>query len=53
MVGDTNHDEQIAEALAVQFIRFSNGHQLAPERTPWPLAHSLSEVADRVLSEDV
>ena len=53
MVGDTNHDEQIAEALAVQFIRFSNGHQLDPERTPWPLAHSLSEVADRVLSEDV
>ncbi|MEV5069607.1 HAD family hydrolase [Microbacterium sp. LMI12-1-1.1] len=33
MVGDTNHDEEIAEALNVQFIRFRNGHQGPPTMT--------------------
>lgn len=30
MVGDTNHDEEIADALHVRFIRFRNGHQDPP-----------------------
>ena len=30
MIGDTNHDEEIADALDVQFIRFRNGHQEPP-----------------------
>lgn len=44
MVGDTNHDEQIAEALGTRFIRFAGGHQAVPENTPWPVTQTLAEV---------
>lgn len=55
MVGDTNHDEEIADALHVRFIRFRNGHQDPPSHGRHAiigdlgdvLAHLESSTADR------
>ncbi|SKC57178.1 HAD family hydrolase [Plantibacter cousiniae (nom. nud.)] len=44
MVGDTNHDEEIAEALQVRFLRFDGGHQDAPSHRRHPVISSLGEI---------
>lgn len=31
MIGDTNHDREIADALGASFVHFDGGHQVAPE----------------------
>lgn len=48
MVGDTNHDEEIADALGVNFLRFDNGHQLPPEHQKYPVVHRLRDVIGHV-----
>ena len=48
MVGDTNHDEEIASALAVQFLRYSLGHQQPPDHDRYPVVHDLREVIEYV-----
>lgn len=45
MVGDTNHDEEIAEALEVRFLRFQNGHQEPPDHGRHPVVSTLNDVA--------
>ncbi len=50
MVGDTNHDEEIAAALAVNFVRFARGHQVPPDHDRHPVVHELREVVDHVRS---
>lgn len=44
MIGDTNHDEEIAEALEVRFIRFGNGHQDPPTHGRHEVVGRLGEV---------
>ena len=44
MIGDTNHDEEIADALGVRFLRFQNGHQEAPDHGRHPVIARLGEV---------
>ena len=44
MVGDTNHDEEIAERLALGFIRFTRGHQQPPAHDRHPVVHHLGDV---------
>lgn len=44
MVGDTNHDEEIAELLGVRFVRFRNGHQDPPVHGRHPVIDGLSEL---------
>jgi phosphoglycolate phosphatase len=44
MVGDTNHDEEIAEALNVHFLRFARGHQQSPDHRRHPVVHDLRDV---------
>lgn len=51
LVGDTNHDEQVAAALGCRFIRYDGGHQALPVRTPWPVARTLAEVPRLVLGD--
>ena len=53
MVGDTNHDEEIAEALNVQFIRFRNGHQEAPTHDRHTVVRHLRDVVRHVHSAHV
>lgn len=48
MVGDTNHDEEIAEALQVRFLRFGSGHQDPPLHRRHPVIDRLDEVVDRL-----
>ncbi|ROR81699.1 phosphoglycolate phosphatase [Plantibacter flavus] len=48
MVGDTNHDEEIAEALHVRFLRFGSGHQDPPLHRRHPVIDRLDEVVDRI-----
>ncbi len=48
MVGDTNHDEEIAERLALGFVRFAHGHQQPPAHDRHPVVHHLSEVVQYV-----
>ena len=40
MVGDTNHDEEIASDLDVKFVRFSLGHQEPPDHDRYPVVHT-------------
>jgi phosphoglycolate phosphatase len=47
MVGDTNHDEEIASGLGVGFVRFAHGHQ-APADDRYPVVQHLGEVVDHV-----
>lgn len=44
MVGDTNHDEEIADALDVRFLRFQNGHQEPPGHRRQPVIGQLRDV---------
>lgn len=48
MVGDTNHDEEIARELGVRFVRFARGHQEPPADDRYPVVHHLDEVVDHV-----
>ena len=48
MVGDTNHDEEIAEELGVGLVRFAGGHQEPPVHDRHPVVHHLREVAEHV-----
>ena len=44
MVGDTNHDEEIADALELRFVRFSGGHQVPPDHDRHPVVSRLRDV---------
>jgi phosphoglycolate phosphatase len=44
MVGDTNHDEEIADALALGFVRFARGHQVPPDHDRHPVVSRLHDV---------
>jgi len=48
MVGDTNHDEEIARELGVRFVRFARGHQEPPVDDRYPVVHHLRKVVDHV-----
>jgi phosphoglycolate phosphatase len=48
MVGDTNHDEEIAEDLALGFVRFARGHQESPDHDRHPVVHHLGDVVQHV-----
>ena len=48
MVGDTNHDEEIADELGVGFVRFARGHQEPPDHDRHPVVHHLREVLQYV-----
>lgn len=48
MVGDTNHDEEIAEQLGLGFVRFAHGHQQPPDHDRHPVVHHLSDVVQHV-----
>ena len=48
MVGDTNHDEEIAAELSVRFVRFARGHQEPPDHDLFPVIHELGEVLQHV-----
>lgn len=48
MIGDTNHDEEIAEELGVRFIRFGRGHQQPPDHGRHPVVHRLHEIIEHV-----
>jgi phosphoglycolate phosphatase len=48
MVGDTNHDEEIAETLGLGFVRFANGHQEPPDHDRHPVVHHLRDVVQHV-----
>ena len=48
MVGDTNHDEEIAGELSVSFVRFARGHQEPPDHDHYPVVHDLREVIRHV-----
>ncbi|WP_375432245.1 HAD family hydrolase [uncultured Friedmanniella sp.] len=48
MVGDTNHDEEIAEKLAVHFIRFARGHQEPPDHDRHPVVHHLRDIIEHL-----
>ena len=54
MVGDTNHDEETAEALDVHFIRFDKGHQQqSSERSRYPVIDDLREVVSYLLRANI
>ncbi len=48
MVGDTNHDEEIADALGVRLVRFARGHQEPPDHDRHPVVHHLRDVVPYV-----
>jgi phosphoglycolate phosphatase len=48
MVGDTNHDEEIADELALGFVRFARGHQEPPDHDRHPVVHHLRDVVEHV-----
>ena len=48
MVGDTNHDEEIAGELSVGFVRFARGHQEPPDHDRYPVVHDLRDVIQHV-----
>lgn len=48
MVGDTNHDEEIAEELSLSFVRFARGHQQPPAHGRHPVVSHLHEVVRHV-----
>jgi hypothetical protein len=48
MVGDTNHDEEIAGDLALRFVRFARGHQEPPDHDRYPVVHDLRDVIGHV-----
>ena len=48
MVGDTNHDEEIAETLGLGFVRFALGHQEPPDHDRHPVIRRLNDVVRHV-----
>jgi phosphoglycolate phosphatase len=48
MVGDTNHDEEIAEDLGVNFVRFAHGHQQPPDHDRHPVVQDLRDVIQHI-----
>lgn len=48
MVGDTNHDEEIAEELSLGFVRFARGHQRPPDHDRHPVVTRLRDVVAHV-----
>lgn len=50
MVGDTNHDEEIAEDLGAGFVRFAHGHQQPPDHDRHPVVRELRGVGDLIRS---
>jgi phosphoglycolate phosphatase len=48
MVGDTNHDEEIAEELGLGFVRFARGHQEPPDHDRHPVVRHLRDVVQHV-----
>ena len=48
MVGDTNHDEEIAERLSLAFVRFARGHQKPPDHARHPVVSRLGDVIPHV-----
>ena len=48
MVGDTNHDEEIAEELKLSFVRFAPGHQAPPDHDRYPVVYRLRDVVPHV-----
>jgi phosphoglycolate phosphatase len=44
MVGDTNHDEEIADALNLHYLRFDRGHQHSPHNRRHPTVSDLRDV---------
>ncbi|WP_170854066.1 HAD family hydrolase [Microlunatus flavus] len=53
MVGDTNHDEEIAEELGVEFVRFARGHQEPPDHDRHPVVRHLRDVVQHVRARAV
>ncbi len=51
MVGDTNHDEEIADQLGVRFVRFAVGHQQPPDHDRHPVVHDLRDVVRHVVGD--
>ena len=41
MIGDTNHDVEIASALGLRFVQVSSGHQAPPTPAPHPVIGDL------------
>ena len=52
MVGDTNHDEEIAEELSLGFVRFAGGHQVPPDHDRHPVVSRLRDVVAHVRGPD-
>ena len=48
MVGDTNHDEEIAEELGLRFVRFALGHQEPPDHDRHPVVRRLRDVVQHL-----
>ncbi|MGI3779219.1 MAG: HAD family hydrolase [Janthinobacterium lividum] len=48
MVGDTNHDEEIAEELGLRLVRFAHGHQDPPDHDRHPVVRHLRDVLQHV-----
>ncbi|MCH6468620.1 HAD family hydrolase [Sinomonas terrae] len=48
MIGDTNHDEEIAEDLNVRFLRFARGHQQPPNHNRHPVLHQIRDVIEHI-----
>jgi phosphoglycolate phosphatase len=53
MVGDTNHDEEIAEELNLAFVRFARGHQEPPDHDRHPVVRHLRDVVQHVSARRV
>ncbi|HEY0238834.1 MAG TPA: HAD hydrolase-like protein [Friedmanniella sp.] len=48
MIGDTNHDEEIAEELGLHLVRFSRGHQDPPDHDRHAVVGRLGDVVELV-----
>jgi phosphoglycolate phosphatase len=48
MVGDTNHDEEIAEELELNFVRLAHGHQAPPDHDRYPVVGHLRDIVHHV-----
>lgn len=44
MIGDTNHDREIAEELRLRFIGYAGGHQAPPAGAPHPVIDDLADL---------
>ena len=53
MIGDTNHDEEIADDLQVGFVRFARGHQDPPDHDRHPVVQLLRDVVQHVHAQPV